>query len=237
MEQNNPDNTQPQQQPQAQPKQQPQVVYMTRPMNPEAPHISEEALHRHDESKAKYPSLNLSKGEYVISAAKRHPIGLFQIWGFVALIIGLLIILAGLSSGSEVSGAAGSAFTESTGGAGPILTLVLLFVSPLALLGGIIGTYVYRANTFYLTNESVIQNVQTGLFAKQEQTVSLENIEDASYTQNGILPHALNYGNIRLSTEGDETTYRFSYTSKPKQQIEMLNNAVEAFKNGRPVEG
>jgi hypothetical protein len=46
-----------------------------------------------------------------------------------------------------------------------------------------------------------------------------------------------NYGLIRLSTEGDETTYRFNYASSPKKHIAVLNNAVEAFKNGRPVNG
>jgi len=81
----------------------------------------------------------------------------------------------------------------------------------------------------------VIQEIQTSLFTKHEQTVSLINIEDASFEQKGILQTLLNYGSIRLSTEGDETTYRFNYVSDPKQQIATLNNAVEAFKNGRPV--
>ena len=62
------------------------------------------------------------------------------------------------------------------------------------------------------------------------------NIEDASYTQRGPVQQLLNYGSIRLSTEGDETTYRFDYVSNPKEEIATLNNAVEAFKNGRPVE-
>ena len=236
VDQNNPQPVAPQQPAGADGQPHPQVVYVTRPMNPVAPHISEEAQRRHDESKQKYPNLNISKGEYVISAAKRHPIGLFQIWGFVVLILGLLAGLAIFAASGQVESSA-SAFVPAAEASTPILTLVLLFISPLVLIGGIIGTYVYTANTFYLTNESVIQNVQTGLFTKQEQTVSLENIEDASFTQNGILPHILNYGAIRLSTEGDETTYRFNYTARPKQQIELLNNAVEAFKNGRPVEG
>jgi hypothetical protein len=71
---------------------------------------------------------------------------------------------------------------------------------------------------------------------RKEQTVSLANIEDASFDQHGIIPTLLNYGSIRLSTEGDETTYRFTYVSNPKKQIEILNNAVEAFKNGRPID-
>jgi len=82
----------------------------------------------------------------------------------------------------------------------------------------------------------VIQYIQTSLFQKHEQTVSLGNIEDASFYQKGILQTLLNYGMIRLSTQGDETTYRFHYVSDPKRQIALLNNAVEAFKSGHPIE-
>jgi hypothetical protein len=92
------------------------------------------------------------------------------------------------------------------------------------------------SNQFFLTNESVIQEIQVSLFARREQTVSLSNIEDASYHQHGILQTLLNYGSIRLSTEGDETTYRFYYVANPRREIAILNNAVEAFKNGRPID-
>jgi hypothetical protein len=95
--------------------------------------------------------------------------------------------------------------------------------------------YVYTGNKFFLTNESVIQEIKTSLFDKHEQTVSLINIEDSSYEQRGVLQQMLNYGSIRLSTEGDETTYRFTYVANPKKEVAVLNNAVEAFKNGRPV--
>ena len=106
----------------------------------------------------------------------------------------------------------------------------------LVLIGGYIVIWVYLSNQFFLTNESVIQEIQTSLLSRHEQTVSLDNIEDASYRQAGILQTLLNYGSIRLSTEGDETTYRFNYVADPKRQIAILNNAVEAFKHGRPVE-
>ena len=118
-----------------------------------------------------------------------------------------------------------------------VMAIPAALVSGLILLFAFIATGIYNANKFFLTNESVIQLIQTGIFAKKEQTVSLSNIEDASYQQHGLLPHMLNYGMLRLSTEGDETTYRFSYASNPQKQIAVLNNAVEAFKNGRPVTG
>ena len=66
--------------------------------------------------------------------------------------------------------------------------------------------------------------------------MSLLNIEDTSFSQAGPIQYLFGYGSIRLSTEGDETTYRFDYVVNPKEQVAKINNAVEAFKDGRPAE-
>lgn len=203
-----------------------QYVHMTRAVDPAKPVISEETQRRHDEAVKAYPTLNLTAGEYIISAVRRHPIGLlFPILG--GAFLALLVIFTLVAYPTLVP-------TNNP----PYESIILPAILVLMLIG--IGVYiiswVYLNNKFFLTNESVIQEIQTTLFSHNEQTVSLANIEDASYTQTGILQVLLNYGSIRLSTEGDETTYRFNYVSDPKKQIALLNNAVEAFKNGRPVE-
>lgn len=209
----------------------PQVVYMTRAVDPHQQELSPEVKAKHDESLKRFPHLNLSDGEFVISAVKRHPIGLVSIWAVVGLAV--LIIFIGfpflLNSGAFFGGRSLSAGAVMSGG------IMLLLAAVLFILGGIIATVIYQANRFYLTNESVIQHIQTSLFSRKDQTISLANIEDASYRQQGILQTLLNYGAIRLSTEGEETTYRFNFVAKPKKEIDRLNNAVEAFKNFRPV--
>lgn len=218
--------TQPEfQPPQAAP--QPQMVYMARPVSPEDPHISEEVKAKHVASVRKYPSLNLSEGEYIISAVRRHPIGMVPIFGIVG------VVLLALGAGVPIY----ETMRESAGNLPPtgIVAILAFLFSILTVIGGYVAVYIYVNNKFFLTNESVIQEIQHSLFSKHEQTVSLANIEDASFVQNGLIPHLFNYGSIRLSTEGDETTYRFSYVTNPKKQIATLNNAVEAFKNGRPV--
>ncbi len=204
-----------------------QVVHVTRAIDPLEPEVTPEAQKRHDDSAKQNPTLNLSKGEYIISEVRRHPIGLvapLAIGGILAL-----ILILGVSAYP----------TLVPGNNPPFDAIILPAVLCLALiaLGTYIVAWVYLNNKFFLTNESVIQEIQTTLFAHNEQTVSLGNIEDASYVQTGIFQIMFNYGSIRLSTEGDETTYRFHYVSNPKQQIAILNNAVEAFKNGRPVDG
>jgi hypothetical protein len=208
---------------------QPQFVHLSRAIEPEALSISPEVKKRHDESVRKYPFLNLSDAEYVISAVRRHPIGLF-------IPVSLTIILVALTAAAMMNY---SLITEYFGVFDPpdfnsILLTGTLFIF-LFLVGGYIAVWVYLNNKFFLTNESVIQEIQASLFHRFEQTVSLANIEDASFRQQGILQSLLDYGSIRLSTQGDETTYRFQYVVNPKEHIAVLNNAVEAFKNGRPV--
>lgn len=206
------------------------VVQVTRPFSPEKPPVSPEDKKRNEESKAQYPILNLSEGEYVVRAVRRHPIGLIIPLGLGTLVIGLILsVLFNYSSFAEAASLSSAAADISS-----VIVPLLLFCIVIGL-GMFVVWYVYVSNKFFLTNESVIQEIQHTLFSHLEQTASLSSIEDVSYTQTNILQHLFNYGDIRLSTEGDETTYRFSYVANPKQHVSMLNNAVEAFKNGRPV--
>lgn len=207
-----------------------QVVHMSRQVDPIKQEISPEIKLKHDRSMKAYPTLNLSEGEYIVSAVRRHPIGLIGPIAIAVLLISLaLSVLFNYDIFVEFLGLTGAA-------ANPLVAAIptLLFVLLIAM-GTYVAYYVYVNNRFFLTNESVIQEIQTSLFSRREQTVSLANIEDASFIQQGMIQQLFNYGSIRLSTEGDETTYRFSYVENPKQHIATLNNAIEAFKNGRPV--
>lgn len=207
----------------------PQFVHMSRAVSPVKPDISAEITAKRAESLRRYPFLNISDAEYVISEVRRHPIGLLPaalITIFLLALIGSCLVNYSLFvSVLEVKNPPSFGLTAFVG-----LTMMLLVA-----LGGYIAQWVFRANRFFLTNESVIQEIQFGLFTHHEQTVSLANIEDASFNQAGLMQMMFNYGSIRLSTEGDETTYRLSFVENPKEQIATLNNAVEAFKNGRPV--
>ena len=206
-----------------------QVVHVARAAEPVAVQVSDDVRRRHEESKQHYPWLNLSDHEYVINSVPRHSIGM---WAPVALttIISALVLSAMLNY-DAIAEPAG--FSETSQ---PWAMFIGVLLIAAFLLGGYLAIWVYLNNRFFLTNESVIQEIQTSIFSKREQTVSLMNIEDASFTQRGPLQIILNYGSIRLSTEGDETTYRFDYVANPRVHIATLNNAVEAFKNGRPVE-
>ena len=207
-----------------------QAVHMTRPIEMKKPFISDATLIKHNQSKQLYPGLNLSEGEYVIASVPRHPIGILRqlIISMVVIFLALLILFNYdfVSDALQLSGPIANI---------SIAGLIILLVIVLVCLFMYVSYFVYNSNKFFLTNESIIEHIQRGLFNRREQTISLASIEDASYLQEGLLEELVDYGSIRLSTVGDETTYRFRYVAHPKQVIDTLNNAVESFKNGRPV--
>lgn len=206
-----------------------QAVHVVKSAKPMREELSPEIKLKHERSKSDFPNINLSDGEYVILDVKRHPIGLVPPFA----IAGILLILSYVFAQNYRAILQNAPINLSLNSEIWVIFAIIGFVS-LVLLGLYVAYYVYTRNRFILTNESVIQHLQTGLFYSTEQTVSLSNIEDASFTQKGIMEHLFNYGSIRLSTEGDETTYRFSYVANPKKHIAILNNAVESFKNGHP---
>lgn len=206
----------------------PKVVHAER--NPEAVDlsVSAENQRRHEESVRRYPHLNLSAGEFVVLDVKRHLIGLLlpvaaTSIAVLAIVIGLILYPA------DVSGSMTPMPTYEQ------ILLPAFLLMALVGLGGGIAVWVYLQNQFFMTNESVIQEIQHSLFSRHEQTVSLGSIEDASFRKTGIMQTLLDYGTVRLSTEGEETTYRFAFVKNPRRHVAILNNAIEDFKNGRPV--
>ena len=206
----------------------PKVVHAVR--QPEAANlsVSDDNVRRHEKAVKKYPHLNLS--EFVVLDVKRHPIGLMlPVFATAITILALIVVL--IIYPTDAATTVGPALPTYDAVFLPMMILMLLVG-----VGGSIAIWVYLQNQFYMTNESVIQEIQHSLFSRHEQTVSLGSIEDASFKQSGLLQMMLNYGTVRLSTEGEETTYRFTYVANPRNHVAILNNAIEAFKNGRPVD-
>jgi hypothetical protein len=188
---------------------------------------------RHNESKEKYPDLNLSQKEFVITYIKRHPFGLWSIWlsSSVIIFITIAVLIMLIINQSLLTQILGSSLTSVY----LVLGAVTVFMITISIVGSLLAAYIYKRNEFILTNESVIQHIQKGLFSRHEQTISLKHVEDASYQKTGLVQYIFNFGSIRLSTIGDESTYRFTFVENPKKQVAFLNNAIEKFKRGQSL--
>jgi hypothetical protein len=192
---------------------------------PHAEHpVSEDDIKRHEEAVAKYPNLNLSKGEYVITQIPRHWIGVIVpplVGGLLALMVCIILILYPLLVPS---------------GNPPFSSIVLpaLLLLVLIAIGVYIPVWVYRQNEMYLTNESVILYQQLSLFSRDQKLVSLGSVEDISFKQTGLPQLMLGYGTVRLSTVGKDV-FTFTFAVEPKKHTQLINDTIEDFKNARKV--
>lgn len=194
---------------------------------PEIP-ISEELMARHEESVRRYPNIHMTKGEHVVMEVRRHPIGIMSIWALMGVLVLIALAIIPFYDASKESIADAfsvglSAMPAVSTVAWPSLVLAGLFV-----VGGCVAAYVYNGNLFYLTNESIMQFEQNSIFSTKQQQINLVNVDDVSYRQQGILQHLLNYGTIRVSTEGDERNpYVFYFVAHPQVVTRTINDAME----------
>lgn len=206
----------------------------TQPVAPSALHsrqeipISSELMNKHEESLRKFPGVHLSKGEYVVMEVRRHPIGLLSIWFSMGLLVVATLALIPFYAMNRSGIASALSFSVEKMPSEGAVTLLLMALAGVFVLGGLIAVYVYNGNLFYLTNESIIQYLQASIFSTKEQQINLVNIDDVSYKQQGILQQVLNYGTVRVSTEGDERNpYVFYFVARPQIVTRTINDAME----------
>lgn len=168
----------------------------------------------------------MQPGERVICEIKRHPIGIFGIY-FAA---GALLIVLALLAFVVAPGVAGG---DSRGqimaiGAVSFLVLALMIVAFV-----FVSNQVYWGNSWVVTSDSITQTTQTSLFHKQSSQLSLGHLEDVSAAQDGILPHMLNYGTLRVETAGERSKFLFMYCPNPNYFAQKILAAREVFEQDR----
>lgn len=198
-------------------------IHLTKPPAILTPEVEK----HHNESKARFPYLSLSAGEYVIEEVRRHPIGLLSIWVIVGFLILVALAVAPFYGANQAFIAQIFMTTVDQLPAPALLFVPSILLVALFALGGMVATIIYNGNKFYITNESIVQYIQTGLFTTKQQVVNLINVEDASSEKVNIIEHLLNYGTLRLSTQGEETIYHFRFVADPQQVVHKINDASE----------
>ena len=183
---------------------------------------------RHEDSLKKYPAVKVDEDEYVVMSLRRHAIGL------VGMIVVSFIIFVILVSAWILICFTPNKF-EIAESLKANLSIIFGSLSFLVLVSGYIGYSTYNANRFFITNERVIQWIVSGLLDRKNQVINLESVEDISFVQTGILQHLFNYGTIRMSTTGDESTYTFHFAKNPAKIVEVLGEIAESARENQPI--
>ncbi len=163
----------------------------------------------------------MQPGERHICEIKRHPVGLL----FSYAIAGLMIIGAAAIAFIVAPGM----FPNSKDAVTAVGTFIFLIVTLLAVGFVFITNKVYWGNSWVLTSDSITQVNQTSLFNRQSSQLSLENLEDVTAEQNGILPHMFNYGTIKAETAGERSKFVFYFCPNPNYYAQQVLQAREEF--------
>ena len=181
------------------------------------------AVH-HAMSQKDFPELKLGDGEYVEVVLKRTRIMPVLVWaGICALVVMSILLFIWLENNDVIIAGINELALS-------YLNLSVLVLGGMFIIIGAVYTYVYNHNILYVTNQRLIQQTRTALFASSTNVIDLKSIEDVSFKQSGILQYLFKFGTIRMATVGDETTYTFPYLDTPKDELDLITKLVQDFK-------
>ena len=177
---------------------------------------------RHERSKKDFPFLKLEEDEYVEFSFMRAKIYLMVFLGalgagFIVILLAFLLLLLGQSSLDPM----GRNF----------MYIMLAALIVVAVIAGIIGLMLYKNNRLFLTNKHAIQMIMESPLSTSVNIIDLKSVEDASFSQKGILQKYFGYGTLRLSTVGDETTYTFPYSDISSSELKAVSKLISSAKD------
>lgn len=171
------------------------------------------------------PTSKLGNTDQVI--IRRHPFGIvaiiLQVVLGIVLAFGLvLFILPQLLSPEAVDSAIN------------LVISVGLIVAVIAGVFLIVAAYIYSKNKWIVTDDSISQVLQMGLFRRQISELSMANVEDVTSEQQGIIATIFGFGLLKVETAGEHSNFHFNYCPTPDKYAQIILHAREHFIEGSP---
>jgi hypothetical protein len=171
--------------------------------------------------KGVHPMVVLQPGEQIVANVKRHPFGIIQLYAVALFGIAIAAVVAFLLAPSLLD--------QYNGGEGMVVVVggMAIIVTLLVILG--VATSVYWQNEWVITTDSITQIVQNSLFGRQVSQLSMENLEDVTVNQDGIIPHMFNFGTLKVETAGERSKFVFPYCPNPNDYARKILEIHEHF--------
>jgi len=163
----------------------------------------------------------LEPGEHVVIIVHRHPIGIIGI--YVETLIGVitLVALTVLLAPDFINNLSGQSYRIFLAGVlmGIVLLSLILFVA----------TYIYRQSRLIVSDKSLIQVIQRGLFVRKISRLSMSNVQDVTAEHNGILATIFAFGTLTIETAGQEDNFIFPWCPTPDIYAERILEARQKY--------
>ena len=163
-------------------------------------------------------------GEHILFAVRRHPIGIIFIYLEVLAAVLTVSVIGYVAAPTLVDSLSAQAYRLLLGG---VIIAIALLVFIL-----LIATYVYRLSMLVVTNKSLIQVIQSGLFVRRVSRFTLSDVEDVTAEQKGIFATIFIYGTLTVQTAGTQDNFNFSYCPDPNTYAHQIIDATHAFGQG-----
>ena len=172
---------------------------------------------------------SIPQGNHEILVIKRHPFGLVALYLQAIVGIGLALGVIFFLVSSILTGDTRSKVL-------PYLLIISLVVAALVGMYLVIATYIYRQSRWIVTDDSIQQKLQRGLFSHQSSELSMANIEDVTADQKGILAELFGFGTLKAETAGELPYFHFLYCPTPDKYAKIILAARERFINEDPAQ-
>ncbi|MBQ2695256.1 hypothetical protein IJG04_01300 [Candidatus Saccharibacteria bacterium] len=176
---------------------------------------------RHSRSKKNFPFLKLEDGEYVEFVFSRAKTYLLMLLGGLAIGVAVvLFVFLMVLIEQPVLDEMGMNF----------LFIILATLIGVAVITALVTLRIYNGNKLFITNQHAIQMIMTSPMASSMNIIDLASIEDASFSQDGVLEKMFHFGTFRLATVGDETTYTFKYSYVSPDDLRTISELLTKAK-------
>ncbi len=101
------------------------------------------------------------------------------------------------------------------------MTVVMWYLLTLAYLYEKFITWFFHV--FIITDERVIDVDFYNLLYKEVSDTKIDNIEDVTYRQGGVLRAMLNYGDVEIQTAGEKQEFKIESVPEPHKVAKILN--------------
>lgn len=101
------------------------------------------------------------------------------------------------------------------------MALMIWYLLILALIYEKFITWFFHV--FIITDERVIDVDFYNLLYKEVSDTKIDNVEDVTYRQGGVLRSMLNYGDIEIQTAGEKQEFKIENAPEPQRVVKILN--------------
>lgn len=156
--------------------------------------------------------------EVKLADTRKHPMGIILL--YVQVLIGMIF-------------AVGLAYfllplvledTDTAFFIGNIFTAISVVMAFIVLT---IATIIFRENRIIVTDRNITQVLQYGLFSRKVSQLNINNVEDVTALQQGILPTIFNYGTLKIETAGEQINFHFSFCPNADYYAKIILDARE----------